>query len=497
MKWSLLALALFSNVVSVRASELPQCGNSPQFIAQERARAGVPTEQTRGILKSPRSVRSDVTAPPKPAPLYPGSSWLGEPLIRSLLPGYVFSETGFVDTETSRTEEAYINRGYWDEEDPEADQDGWVEVQRGYFDFDFNVYSASLWSDEDWDDFEILVNEDLDKSEAERLITRTLSLMSQMTAGPVAQLEKLVIHPGDDGRATASPFSNIMTIYPNTIDQSDSGFMNTLYHEMAHIAVEELFYESQGWAAAVQADGAYLTEYGETNEGEDFAETWVPWLRLKYYSDYGAPGEVAGIAKQIPNRLAFLDEFFGDQQADDWFQPVSFRNSRYGEKESQASLEEPVDGGVHSGISNIRGWAVSTRGVGRVAVYVDGVYAFEAPLGGARGDVGREFPDAKDSRYSGFGLTYNYGALSPGSHTMTIKAYGLDGSVTESSSTFTVASFHSEFFPADKPVELGSALLNASGDELTIQGAKIDNQNYDLVLKWQVPSQGFKVIAAD
>ena len=52
----------------------------------------------------------------------------------------------------------------------------------------------------------------------------------------------------------------------------------------------------------------------------------------------------------------------------------------------------------------------------------------------------------KDSRYSGFGLTYNYGALSPGEHTMTIRAHGLDGSVTESSSTFTVASFHSEFF---------------------------------------------------
>jgi hypothetical protein len=80
---------------------------------------------------------------------------------------------------------------------------------------------------------------------------------------------------------------------------------------------------------------------------------------------------------------------------------------------------------------------------------------------------------------------------------MTIRAYGLDGSVTESSSTFTVASFHSEFFPADRPVDLGAAMLNASGDELTVQGAKIDGVNYDLVLKWQVPSQGFQVISAD
>ncbi len=80
---------------------------------------------------------------------------------------------------------------------------------------------------------------------------------------------------------------------------------------------------------------------------------------------------------------------------------------------------------------------------------------------------------------------------------MTIRAYGLDGSVTESSSTFTVASFHSEFFPADRPVDLGAAMLNASGDELTVQGAKIDGVNYDLVLKWQVPSQSFQVISAD
>jgi len=501
----ILAQAIFVTAPAIA----DECGNSPEFLAAERERAGLGSESSsRKILKAARQSATSVQLAPLAAAPYTGSSALGEPLNRSLvsLLNWGDQKPVITDLEQVRTEEQYINKGKVDKDDPEADQDGWVVEQRGFFDFDFHVFNVSIWNhdpEDDYDDIEFLVNTELSKSEAVPLIERTAAFLQSMAASGVTGIETMVIHKAENGRATGSPYRNTMTIYTNTINGTDRAFSNTLWHELAHISVEENFYNAEGtgfgssWYAAAEKDGGFLTEYAETNpDTEDIAETWVPFVRLKFTSDFASSAQAATITKQVPNRLAFFESVTWGED-DGWFWPVSSRNFWLGDKESAASLEEPVNGGIHSGISNIRGWAVSTRGVGRVAVYVDGRYAFEAPLGGARGDVGRIFPDAKDSKYSGFGLTYNYGGLSPGAHTMTIRAYGLDGSVTESSSTFTVASYHSEFFGADKPVNLGNALLNASGDELTVQGAKIDGQNYDLVLKWQVPSQSFQVISAE
>ena len=36
------------------------------------------------------------------------------------------------------------------------------------------------------------------------------------------------------------------------------------------------------------------------------------------------------------------------------------------------NLEEPVDGGTSSGVSNIRGWAVASDGIARIEVYFAG-----------------------------------------------------------------------------------------------------------------------------
>ena len=55
-------------------------------------------------------------------------------------------------------------------------------------------------------------------------------------------------------------------------------------------------------------------------------------------------------------------------------------------------LEEPVAGEIHGGVGNLRGWAVATDGIDKIEIMIDGEYAFDAPYGGARGDVGGAFP---------------------------------------------------------------------------------------------------------
>ena len=50
-------------------------------------------------------------------------------------------------------------------------------------------------------------------------------------------------------------------------------------------------------------------------------------------------------------------------------------------------LEEPVAGETHGGVGNLRGWAVASEGIEKIEIWIDGAYAFDAPYGGARGDV--------------------------------------------------------------------------------------------------------------
>ena len=68
------------------------------------------------------------------------------------------------------------------------------------------------------------------------------------------------------------------------------------------------------------------------------------------------------------------------------------------------NLEEPNADGVYTGITNLRGWAVAESGIAVIEVDVDGSYAFDVPMGGARGDVAKVYPDFPDADTSGFSM---------------------------------------------------------------------------------------------
>ena len=68
------------------------------------------------------------------------------------------------------------------------------------------------------------------------------------------------------------------------------------------------------------------------------------------------------------------------------------------------NLEEPNADGVYTGITNLRGWAVAESGIAVIEVDVDGNYAFDVPMGGARGDVAKVYPDFPDADTSGFSM---------------------------------------------------------------------------------------------
>ena len=157
-------------------------------------------------------------------------------------------------------------------------------------------------------------------------------------------------------------------------------------------------------------------------------------------------------------------------------------------------LEEPLQAQTHTGVGNLRGWALASDGIERVDIIIDGVFAYSAPYGGSRPDVGRAFPDISNSDFSGFSLSYNYSDLEAGTHTITAIAYSSSGDTKESSATFTVVRFPKNFIKGQDAVSLDGASCMVSVDEISIVDAIVDEALYDLRLKWRVAEQGFEIV---
>lgn len=157
-------------------------------------------------------------------------------------------------------------------------------------------------------------------------------------------------------------------------------------------------------------------------------------------------------------------------------------------------LEEPVAGEIHGGVGNLRGWAVATDGIDKIEIMIDGVYAFDAPYGGARGDVGSAFPEVANASESGFSLAYAYSNLSPGSHTISAVAHTLEGDTQTSSATFETVRFKQSFISGADAVDLAATSCTVAGDEISASNALIGGDRYDMVLDWRTAEQGFEII---
>ena len=157
-------------------------------------------------------------------------------------------------------------------------------------------------------------------------------------------------------------------------------------------------------------------------------------------------------------------------------------------------LGEPINGEIHSGIGNLRGWAISNNGIDRVEIFIDGMYMYDAPYGGLRVDVEAAFPNVDGSLFSGYSLAFGYADLGSGQHTVRAVAYDLFGNSTEQSSTFNVVVYDKNFINSNEVVDLSGSTISASGDEIMINDASIGQQGYNLKLKWRTAEQGFEVI---
>ena len=160
----------------------------------------------------------------------------------------------------------------------------------------------------------------------------------------------------------------------------------------------------------------------------------------------------------------------------------------------EMQLESPVHGGVSSGVSNIRGWAVGQAGIDYVELSVDGNLYGNVPSGSRRDDVGAAYPTYPDSAASGFSMAFNYGNLSPGAHTVTVQAVGRDQASATRSAIFTVVRFDDPFIADPSAVNLSSAKATLDPSSVYLSHVLAGGAFYDLILRFDPESQKFEPI---
>jgi hypothetical protein len=156
------------------------------------------------------------------------------------------------------------------------------------------------------------------------------------------------------------------------------------------------------------------------------------------------------------------------------------------------TLEEPTASGTYSGVANLRGWAVSSAGIDRVELFVDGVYKTKIPIGGSRADVEKSYPDYPDSRYSGFSMAYAYGLIGNGTHNILVRVIDKDNTTQDATATIQVTGFDKAYIADPNAIDLTSATVTGSGNSLSIKGMKADGKLYDVQAQWNTQSQGMQ-----
>ncbi|WP_303863963.1 Ig-like domain-containing protein [Alkalibaculum bacchi] len=125
----------------------------------------------------------------------------------------------------------------------------------------------------------------------------------------------------------------------------------------------------------------------------------------------------------------------------------------------------------------ISGWALNPSGVKEVQIAIDGTTVGNAKIGLERRDVDKAYPGYTNGANSGFEYMLNLNAIKPGSHNVTVKAIGVDGTSQSSIVKITVLKPVSRTY-IDTPAPSAninpyiSGQINVSGWALNASGVK-------------------------
>lgn len=118
-----------------------------------------------------------------------------------------------------------------------------------------------------------------------------------------------------DGSAWEEDEGRFFTLYDALIDrrQAEHDLDETVFHETAHVALDQLFSDDPDWRAKQVADGGFITVYAAENpDKEDIAESALFAWTMRHHPGRLSAEVEAAVRAIMPNRLDYMGNMLAD-----------------------------------------------------------------------------------------------------------------------------------------------------------------------------------------
>ncbi len=174
---------------------------------------------------------------------------------------------------------------------------GWITADAFLFDASYD----------DGLSIEVQVNPEFGMASAQAEATFYAEVVGRLPTALRQDVETMWIHKGTE------PFGGgnnnlLIHVGQGGLYRADGILEETFVHEAVHTSLDAAHTWAPGWAAAQAADPTFISTYArEHPQREDLAESFVPYLAVRYRADRIPPHLMATIEATIPNRMAYFD----------------------------------------------------------------------------------------------------------------------------------------------------------------------------------------------
>ena len=178
-----------------------------------------------------------------------------------------------------------------------------------------------------------------------------------------------------------------------------------------------------------------------------------------------------------------------------------------------SNWESPNDGQAVSGIGIFRGWAFADEplpnrlsgllpSIQSITVRVDGAPIAKIRCCAERDDVSVAFPEHRNALLSGWAFQYNYGILSPGTHTINVQLQPSSDNVPSQTFQRTVQVVRVGGFSFIDQFDLSAATARIDDEEIVLSGVRVRDKAsqqtkiIEVRLRWFQHSQALGVVAS-
>jgi hypothetical protein len=154
---------------------------------------------------------------------------------------------------------------------------------------------------------EVQVNPEFSKQDAEVEAARYLPEIGRLPKLLRRDVETVWIHKG------LNPFGggnrNLLIHTEQGEEYAKAGILEeTLCHEACHTSLDAQHAKAAPWLDAQAKDGEFISTYARDNpDREDIAESFLPYLALRFKADRLSKDLMEKIGRTIPNRIKYFD----------------------------------------------------------------------------------------------------------------------------------------------------------------------------------------------